>query len=211
MEPMDVMDQGRMAIVEDPSGATFGLWEGHKHIGAQIVNEPGSMTWNELHTTDSETARRFYLEVFGYEPEPMDGMDYTVLKVEGRSDAAGGIFGTSDALHVVGRIALAQGDLDTAGSSMSPSTQGKTTVNRSHTTIPPRTTSASNPCCTARSAYAVQYGIGCLHVRNGTTADRGTSLPRLFTRCRRLSSSFRPTALSVRNTGVAFRLRLRTA
>lgn len=98
MEPMDVMDQGRMAIAEDPSGATFGLWQGDKHIGAQIVNEPGAMTWNELHTSDSAAARRFYQEIFGYEPEPMTGMDYTVLKVDGRADPIGGIFGTSDDL-----------------------------------------------------------------------------------------------------------------
>ena len=67
---------------------------------------------------------------------------------------------------------------------------------------PPRTTSAGKPFWCARSAYDRQYSSGCFDVRNGTMRSRGTSLPRLVTRCRRLSSSSAPTALSVRNTNV---------
>src|SRR6187402_1720063 len=65
---------------------------------------------------------------------------------------------------------------------------------------PPSTTRDENPSCHARSAYDRQYCIECLVVRNGTTRSRGTSDPRLITRCRRLFSSLAPTALSVRNT-----------
>lgn len=103
MEPMDIMDAGRMATAEDPAGATFGLWQGDRHIGARIVNEPGSMGWSELRTPDSDPAKRFYLEVFGYEPESITGMDYTVLRVPGRENAAGGIFGTTDTAGPGGR------------------------------------------------------------------------------------------------------------
>src|SRR5690606_6073587 len=45
--PMDVMDQGRMAIVRDPTGATFGLWQAGAHIGCQIVNEPNALLRND--------------------------------------------------------------------------------------------------------------------------------------------------------------------
>ncbi|MFE9099245.1 VOC family protein [Actinomadura geliboluensis] len=92
---MDVMDLGRMAILKDPQGAQFGLWQGRAHHGSAIVNEPGSFVWNELVTPDSGAACAFYRTLFGYELEPMPGdMDYTVLK---RPDGRyiGGIAGGS--------------------------------------------------------------------------------------------------------------------
>src|SRR4029077_21191580 len=73
------------------------------------------------------------------------------------------------------------------------------------------TTSALNPFWCARSAYDRQYSSGCFEVRNGTMRSRGTSCPRLSTRCRRLSSSSAPTALSVRNTYVPCLVSPRTA
>jgi len=47
MEAMDVMDVGRMAVAVDPAGAVFGIWQARAFPGAQIVNEPGAMRWNE--------------------------------------------------------------------------------------------------------------------------------------------------------------------
>jgi uncharacterized protein len=84
--PMDVMDQGRMAIATDPTGGQFGLWQGRAHTGARIVNEPGSLFWNELVTPDGDTALTFYEKVFGYELEsvPDPDFDYTGLKVGDR-------------------------------------------------------------------------------------------------------------------------------
>ena len=83
--PMDVMDLGRMAIVRDPQGAQFGLWQGRAHIGSAYVNEPGSLVWNEIVTTEPEAALGFYAAVFGHQGEAMPAeqagdMDYTVLK-----------------------------------------------------------------------------------------------------------------------------------
>jgi len=66
MEPFDVMDVGRMAIVQDPQGAMFSLWQAKKHIGAEVVNEPGALCWAELDTTDTESAERFYTGLFGW-------------------------------------------------------------------------------------------------------------------------------------------------
>lgn len=90
-EPFDVMDQGRMAIAADPTGAVFGLWQGYTHKGSQIADEPGSVTWNELATNDSAKARKFYSSVFGYTYEPIEGMDYTMLQIGGQTK--GGIMG----------------------------------------------------------------------------------------------------------------------
>ncbi|MET8679233.1 VOC family protein [Streptomyces sp. NPDC004647] len=96
--PMDVMDQGRMAIANDPVGARFGLWQGHAHIGCEIVNEPGSLVRNDLATPDPEPARKFYAAVFGYTldlNEDLPDFDFTFLR---RPDGheIGGIFGTPD-------------------------------------------------------------------------------------------------------------------
>ncbi|HYN17646.1 MAG TPA: VOC family protein [Actinomycetes bacterium] len=66
MEPMEVMDQGVMAIVKDPVGAQFGLWQGGAHIGCEVVNEPGSLLRNDLVTPDPGPARAFYTAVFDF-------------------------------------------------------------------------------------------------------------------------------------------------
>jgi predicted enzyme related to lactoylglutathione lyase len=72
-EPFDVMDAGRMAICTDPEGATFCLWQAGRHKGARIVNEPGSVNFNDLHVRDIEGAKRFYSAVFGWETLELGG------------------------------------------------------------------------------------------------------------------------------------------
>ncbi|HJU46655.1 MAG TPA: VOC family protein [Gaiellaceae bacterium] len=65
-EPFDVMDAGRMAVLADPQGAVFCLWQAGEHRGARIVNEPGSLNFNVLQAGDPEAAKRFYGAVFGW-------------------------------------------------------------------------------------------------------------------------------------------------
>jgi len=87
MEPMDVMDQGRMAIAADPTGAVFGLWQAGEHPGASLVNQPGAVAWNELATRDLDAVRAFYTAVFGYDWEDVDtggGPRYATFWVGGR-------------------------------------------------------------------------------------------------------------------------------
>jgi uncharacterized protein len=87
VEPMDVMDVGRMAIFADPAGAVLGLWQPASHVGAQLVNEPGTWCWSELITTDVDGAKAFYGAVFGWGSEDQGGEDhpYTEWKVRDRS------------------------------------------------------------------------------------------------------------------------------
>ncbi|MBO2462571.1 VOC family protein [Actinomadura violacea] len=107
MPPMDVMTVGRMAIVKDPQGGQFGLWQGQDHPGSGIVNEPGSFVWNELVTPDSTAAGDFYQAVFGYELEPMQGdMDYTVLRRASDGRYIGGILGGAELVLGNGRAAV---------------------------------------------------------------------------------------------------------
>lgn len=66
MAPMDVMDQGRLANIMDPSGGFLGVWQPYAHAGADVFNVPGSLTWNELQTRDLAAALPFYEKVFGW-------------------------------------------------------------------------------------------------------------------------------------------------
>jgi uncharacterized protein len=67
MEPFDVLDSGRMAVLTDPEGAAFFVWQAKAHKGAQIVNEHGSLNFNGLATRDPEGAKAFYGAVFGWQ------------------------------------------------------------------------------------------------------------------------------------------------
>jgi uncharacterized protein len=74
-EPFDVLPAGCMAVVADPRGAVFALWEARAREGAQRINEPGAWAMSILHTDDSAGAERFYGDVFGWTAERFDGDD----------------------------------------------------------------------------------------------------------------------------------------
>ena len=86
MEPFDVLDVGRMGVAFDPSGAPFGLWEAKSHLGASVVNEPGTLTWNECMTRDYRGTQDFYRAVFGYVYDEIgdDSFRYAAISVGGR-------------------------------------------------------------------------------------------------------------------------------
>jgi predicted enzyme related to lactoylglutathione lyase len=66
-EPLDVPGgAGSMAVCQDTEGAAFALWQPGALQGAQLVNELGCWTWNNLLTRDVEAARQFYGQVFGW-------------------------------------------------------------------------------------------------------------------------------------------------
>lgn len=77
--PMDIMDLGRMAIFQDPTGASFGVWQPGTHKGLQLHGEPGAMAWHEVYTRDGKKALDFYTKVFGLKAEKMEGLDYYTL------------------------------------------------------------------------------------------------------------------------------------
>jgi predicted enzyme related to lactoylglutathione lyase len=64
--PFDVMDAGRMAVIQDPTGAVFQIWQAGRSIGAKILNEPGALCWTELATRDTKAAEAFYTKFFGW-------------------------------------------------------------------------------------------------------------------------------------------------
>jgi uncharacterized protein len=78
-EPFDVMDAGRMAVFQDPEGAVFCVWQAKQHKGAAIVNEHGSLNFNNLNTRDIDGARAFYGAVFGWQTRNFGGFDAWIL------------------------------------------------------------------------------------------------------------------------------------
>jgi predicted enzyme related to lactoylglutathione lyase len=92
VEPMDVLDQGRMAFFSDPTGAALGVWQAKAHTGAEIVSEPGATAWHQLNTREPEKASDFYRAVFDWDNERVDtgGADYWEWRLDGTS--VGGMF-----------------------------------------------------------------------------------------------------------------------
>lgn len=87
MPPMDVMDAGRMAIFMDDAGAAIAAWQPNQHKGAELVNEPGTLCWNELNSRDVEKSKAFYQQVFGWagDTNQMGPMTYTEWKLDGET------------------------------------------------------------------------------------------------------------------------------
>jgi predicted enzyme related to lactoylglutathione lyase len=86
-EPMTVASYGRLALFTDPEGAFFGMWEPLDFAGAELVNEPGTVGWNELSSRNPDGAKAFYGLVFGWEPNDLEMQDgsgtYTEWLVDG--------------------------------------------------------------------------------------------------------------------------------
>ncbi len=93
--PLEVFEQGRMLVGQDPTGAMFGIWEPGEHKGAQLVNENGTLSWNELIGNDLDSPAAFYGAVFGHEiqdlPDAPPGVAYKIIALGGR--AVGGVSG----------------------------------------------------------------------------------------------------------------------
>jgi hypothetical protein len=98
--PLQVDDEGRLAIAVDPSGAVFGIWQGGLLSGADVTGEPGSLAWSELLTREASLVGKFYEAVFGFDAaaaaheEP--DTDRIVLRIDGRPVA--GIRGVGNRL-----------------------------------------------------------------------------------------------------------------
>jgi predicted enzyme related to lactoylglutathione lyase len=87
VEPFPVFDFGQMSLLQDPTGAMFALWQAGKHIGARLVNIPGTLSWNELATRQPDVASEFYSQLFGWQAEPVPDMNYTTFLNQGRMNA----------------------------------------------------------------------------------------------------------------------------
>ena len=92
LAPMDVLDAGRMAVLQDPTGATISVWQPREHVGAGVVNGPGAFGWSELLSREVAAVRSFYEETFGWQlvDQDMGPMGtYTVATFDGERSFAG--------------------------------------------------------------------------------------------------------------------------
>jgi len=72
-EPFDAMEHGRMAVIKDPTGAHFCIWQAKSHPGLGLKGETNSLCWNELLTNDTEKAKEFYTKLFGWKTKADTG------------------------------------------------------------------------------------------------------------------------------------------
>jgi len=89
--PFDVFTAGRMAVIQDPQGAFFMIWQPRDHIGAALVNAPGALCWNELASPDLEASSQFYGELFGWSLDPMAGSPTPYLIIKNGGPSNGGV------------------------------------------------------------------------------------------------------------------------
>jgi uncharacterized protein len=89
--PMDVMDFGRMAVLQDPTGATFSVWQAKSHKGATIAGVPGTFCWGELSTPQPEKATPFYTELFGWKMMASENPADKYLHIMAGTQAIGGV------------------------------------------------------------------------------------------------------------------------
>ncbi len=89
--PFDVMEVGRMAVIQDPQGAFFMIWQPREHIGAQLVNAPGALVWNELGSPDVDASSAFYGSLFGWKIAPFEGGGEPYLSIKNGEANNGGI------------------------------------------------------------------------------------------------------------------------
>ncbi|GAA1018399.1 hydroxylase [Acrocarpospora pleiomorpha] len=87
MEPMEIVDEGTMAVFQDPTGAYVSVWQSNRHPGAQVAGEPGTLNWVELLTRDVEAAKNFYTQVFGWTADNrmMGSTPYTMFMMAGET------------------------------------------------------------------------------------------------------------------------------
>lgn len=90
MPAFDVMDAGRMAVIQDPTGAMFCLWQAKKSQGIGIAGVEGTLCWADLNTKDQERAKQFYEGLFGWKISP--GQDMTgYLHLQNGEEYIGGM------------------------------------------------------------------------------------------------------------------------
>lgn len=91
MPPMEIPEAGRMAITQDTGGAFLSYWEPGQHIGAQLVNEPGTLCWNELATRAVDESIAFYGHVLGWTALSLEGSEMHYYEWQRNGTVIGGL------------------------------------------------------------------------------------------------------------------------
>jgi uncharacterized protein len=89
--PFDIPQMGRMAVLQDPTGVTFSIWEAKGHQGIAIAGEDNAFCWADLVTPDPAGVKGFYEALFGWSIHPGQGPESTYLHIQNGPDFIGGI------------------------------------------------------------------------------------------------------------------------
>lgn len=114
-EPFDVLTSGRMAVVQDPQGAVVSLWQAGDHKGAGVVNTPGALTWNDLITSDIDSATGFYGALFGWGFRDVGDPDFPYLAITNGDRSNGGLMAGQPGQPPAWTAYFAVAQLDDAG------------------------------------------------------------------------------------------------
>jgi len=87
----DVFEAGRMAVIQDPTGAVFIVWQGNKNPGIGVVGEPGALCWADLSTSGPDRAKQFYSGLFGWQVEAAEKDPSGYLHIKNGEKFIGGI------------------------------------------------------------------------------------------------------------------------
>jgi uncharacterized protein len=95
----DVGDSGRLAVIRDPQGAIISVWQPGEHFGAELVNAPGALSWNDLLTPDVEASSAFYRELFGWNIDEVPGSDGRYSSIRNGEIRSGGVMSMPSGGH----------------------------------------------------------------------------------------------------------------
>ena len=84
----DAGEGGRGAVLTDPEGIEFRIWQARRRLGAQVVNQPGAWNFSDLHTSDPQAAMAFYEEAFGWQVDDL-GFATMIRRPEGQREEGG--------------------------------------------------------------------------------------------------------------------------
>lgn len=89
----DVMDLGRMAVLQDPDGATFSVWQAKRGPGITFTGADGTLCWADLSTPNQARAGKFYADLFGWKlsGDTDDDSASGYLHIQNGEDFIGGI------------------------------------------------------------------------------------------------------------------------
>ncbi len=89
--PFDVMEFGRMAVIQDPTGAVFDIWQPKMHQGLAIHSVPGTLCWADLSTPDQNAAKSFYESLFGWKISAGEHDTSGYLHIQNGEQMIGGV------------------------------------------------------------------------------------------------------------------------
>jgi len=87
----DVGEMGRMAVLQDPTGAAFAVWQAKTGPGIKIIGENGALCWADLSSPDPAGAAKFYSDLFGWQITKEEHDESGYLHIKNGADFIGGM------------------------------------------------------------------------------------------------------------------------